>query len=626
MLRNRRQIRAAALVVVALLLAAGSVPGRGLAQGDDSLPPEVAANLEGWALPNHDYANTRATMDAGIDSSNVATVGEAWTFEITGTAAYGGAATNPLVLDGVIYFQDLASNIHALNLEDGSVLWQYEIGIPNIGPNGVAVGYGKVFGVTPDSVVALNMEDGSEVWATNVRTQNESEGITIQPVVWNNMVYMSTVPGSSNENFYAGGVGGIIYALDQESGEILWGWDTVDSEDLWGNPEINSGGGAWYPPAIDTEAGMSFWSVANPAPWPGTEEFPNGSSRPGDNLYTNTLVALEPASGEMAWYNQVRPHDLFDLDLQSSPILTQATINGEERSIVITAGKLGRVYAMDRASGEILWDVAVGQHKNDDVLEVPEGQTIEVLPGVLGGVETPMAYAEGMLYVPIVNLSGLFTPTAFDASTFDFGRSSGELVAIDVNTGAILWTHEYQTMNLGGATVVNDLVFTATMDGMIYAYDRVSGEEIWTYQSPAGINGWPAVAGDMIVWPAGMGATPVILALRTGVTEPGAEPAATEEEAPPATEEAGVEGTAEADTSGIDPQVVLQQDCTLCHDLEQVENASKTAEEWAATIDRMISYGAPVDEAERQALIEYLAATHGPEGDGAGSDGGYTGP
>ena len=616
------RMRFIGIVLIAVMFVAGGVvPQHIAAQGNDPVPPDVAANLTGWALPNHDYANTRATTDSTINASNVATLGEAWTYAINGGSDYGASATNPVVLDGVVYFQDLSSNVYAVNLDDGSEIWRIAFDIPNIGPNGVAVGYDKVFAVLPDSVVALSTSDGSTLWTTVVRTQNDSEGVTIQPIVWNGMVYLSTVPGSASDNFYAGGVGGILYALNQDTGEIVWGWDTVDSEDLWGNPDINSGGGAWYPPAIDQDTGQIYFSVANPAPWPGTEEFPNGSSRPGDNLYSNSLVALDAAAGTLTWYNQVRPHDLFDLDLQISPILDMATINGEERSVVYTSGKLGRVYAMDRTTGELLWNVAVGTHKNDDVLQVPEGQTIEVAPGPLGGVETPMALAGGVLYVPVVNMPVSYSATALDGSTFDLSKSTGELVAVDVNTGAILWDKTYPTMNIGAATVVNDLVFTATMDGMIYAYDRTSGDEVWSYQAPAGINGWPAVVDDMIVWPAGMGDAPVLLALKLGMTEAGATatPSATEA----ATPDAAATQPSD-DMASSEGATLVQERCTTCHTAERIDNASKTAEGWAATVDRMISYGAQLSDSERQAVIDYLAATHGA--DGEGDSGGFSGP
>ncbi|MEI6127479.1 MAG: PQQ-binding-like beta-propeller repeat protein, partial [Pseudomonadota bacterium] len=304
-----------------------------------------------------------------------------------------------------------------------------------------------------------------------------------------------------------------IYALDQETGEKKWSFNTVDSEDIWGNPQVNSGGGAWYPPAIDSVTGLMYWGIGNPAPWPGTKDFPNGSSRPGPNLYTDSIIALDAKNGELKWFTQVLPHDLFDLDLQISPILTSATIKGKFREIVIGSGKLGKVYAFDRTTGDILWQTAVGEHMNDDLTTLPEGITT-VLPGPLGGVETPMAYADGVVYVPVVNLSAGYTPTELVASSIDFSKGTGELVALDVNTGAILWDNKFGSSNFGAATVVNNVVFTATFDGKIYAFDSKFGKELWTYQAAGGINGWPAAAGDTILFPVGLGTPPQLIAFK----------------------------------------------------------------------------------------------------------------
>ena len=327
---------------------------------------------------------------------------------------------------------------------------------------------------------------------------------------------------------YLGDATGKIYALDPETGDILWSFNTVDScattsnplspcEDIWGNREVSSGGGVWYPPSIDTGRGMAYWGVGNPGPWPGTEEFPNGTSRPGPNLYTNSVVALDHKSGRLEWYNQIKPHDLFDHDFQLSPILTTGKIDGETRDIVVGGRKTGTVVAFDADSGETLWETEVGVHQNDDVDEIPPGQSIEVFPGHFGGVETPMAYADGVVYVPVVNLGAPFMATS--RVSFDISKGTGELVALNVENGSVLWNKQFDSMVFGAATVVNDLVFTSTFDGMIYALDRETGREVWAYQAPAGINGWPAVAGDTIIFPAGTligSGPPVLIAFRIG--------------------------------------------------------------------------------------------------------------
>jgi glucose dehydrogenase len=275
---------------------------------------------------------------------------------------------------------------------------------------------------------------------------------------------------------------------------------------------MNSGGGAWFPPAIDTKSGLMFWGIGNPAPWPGTAEFPNGSSRPGVNLYTDSLIALKHDSGALAWYQQAKAHDLFDMDLQNSPVLATLDLGAGPTEIVIASGKLGQVIAYERSTGKLLWTVPVGKHQNDDLAVLPAGIT-QVFPGPLGGVETPIAYQNGVVYAPVVDMSASYTPKALDATSMNYSTAKGQLAAIDARTGKIIWTQNFDSMNVGGATVVNDLVFTSTLDGKIFAFNCKTGTKAWEYQAPGGINGWPAVAGNTIVFPVGMGSKPVLLAL-----------------------------------------------------------------------------------------------------------------
>lgn len=381
-----------------------------------------------------------------------------------------------------------------------------------MGPNGPAVGWGKVF-VAKDlyTIAALNMSTGEELWSVKISDVNTT-GVDIQPSVYDGMVYVSTVPGTA-DIFYAPGGIGVIYALDQQTGKVAWQFSTVDTPDLWGHKEVNSGGGCWYSPSIDLDTGIMYWGIANPAPFPGTKEWPNGSSRPGPNLYTNSMMALDHKTGEMKWFTQVNPHDIFDYDFEASPILASANISGKQQDIVIGAGKMGRVYAFNRQTGAILWAAVVGEHQNDQLAALPNGTT-RVQPSVIGGVETPMAYSDGVAYVPVVNMFTDWTPSAPDFASLNFSSGKGELVAVDVSTGKILWSKVFNSINVGGATVVNDLVFTATYDGTIYGLKKGTGEQVFSTKAPAGINGWPAVAGDTIIWPVGVGGVPSLIALK----------------------------------------------------------------------------------------------------------------
>jgi glucose dehydrogenase len=481
----------------------------------NNMAPELAKYADEWPAANRDYGNTRATQDSVINSQNIKTLGVAWTFALTGFSEWGAAATNPLILNNIVYLQDLKSNVFAIDLATGKLLWEKDYNLDNFGPNGPAVGWDKLF-ITKGhyEVAALNLKTGEELWSTRL-SNKINVGIDIQLIAYNNMVYVSTVPGSTNADFYTGGGYGVIHALDQKTGKVIWKFNTVDSENIWGNPSVNSGSGAWYPPAIDTDTGITYWGTGNPAPTPGTKEYPNGSSRPGPNLCSDSMLALDSSIGKLLWYKQVKPHDLFDLDFQSSPILTTTNINGKPTKIVIGSGKLGKVYAFDRKSGEIYWQTPVGQHQNDELTELPAGTT-RVLPGPEGGVLTPMACADGILYAPVVNHFGDYTPTNFSWSTYHTSPGTGELVALDISTGKPLWNKSFNSIAIGGATVVNDLVFTSTLDGMIYALDKKTGAEVWNYQAPGGINGWPAVSGDFILFPVGLGPKAQLIAFQSG--------------------------------------------------------------------------------------------------------------
>jgi outer membrane protein assembly factor BamB len=488
----------------------------------DGAPPEVISNEDSWPLANHDYSNTRTASHSSISSETISTLHPVWNYTIKGEEAFGAAISNPLILNDTVYFQDGHANTVALWLNNGTVQWFYESnGSLVLGPNGPAIGWGKVF-VAKDvyTMVALELSSGRELWSTTL-SHVATTGIDIQPTVYDNKVYVSTVPGIGDIYYAPGGIG-VIYALDQATGDVIWNFSTVDSPDLWGHPEINSGGGCWYTPAIDLNTGLMFWGTGNPAPFPGRPGYPNGESRPGPNLYTNSLLALHSDTGVLAWYTQVVPHDLFDYDFQIPPILANATISGVEQSLVIGAGKNGRVYAFNRSSGSILWEAVVGIHQNDQLASLPAGYTT-VLPGTLGGVETPMAYADGVIYTTYNNLYVNWTSVSYFAGNITpyippYNQATSGLIAIQASTGKFLWEQHFDVANVGGATVVNDLVFTATINGTIFAFNRSSGELLWSYQTPAGITAWPAVTGDFLVWPAGGGfgfsGTPTLTAFR----------------------------------------------------------------------------------------------------------------
>ncbi len=455
-----------------------------------------------------DLDNSRAAVGSLINASNVNQLRVGWVRDLPGA---GSLSTVPLVLGATVYFQSGLGAVYAVNRNTGAVRWSTPATGLNIGPFGVAVDHERVYALDGSTgIVAFRRTDGKRLWSTRITT-TKTLGVDIQPILAKGLVIASSVPVSIGGIFH-GGDRGTIYALDAATGRVRWTFDTIKG-DLWGHPEINSGGGAWYPPAVDLQRGVLYAGIGNPAPFVGTPEFPNGTSRPGPNLYTESLVALDLMTGTLKWYYQVSPHDLFDRDQVHALI---ARVAGK-RDVVISAGKSGVVVGLDPLTGKALWRVAIGKHHND-TLTALTGPT-SVTPGTYGGTLTPPAVSDGVFYAATLNAPSTLEPakTAYFGSFLD--TTPGEVVALDAATGRKLWDTTLPGDPLGGTTVVNDLVFTSVFDGTLFALDRATGKIVWRYRAPGGINGSPAVVGGELFVPIGKADPPKLLALRLPVPQ-----------------------------------------------------------------------------------------------------------
>jgi outer membrane protein assembly factor BamB len=408
-----------------------------------------------------------------------------------------GASTSPIVIAGTAYVQDQSGVVYAINVSSGQVKWKTSALGFSIGPYGVSVGWGKLFASTPNGVAAFNLTDGTPLWQRKITT-TPGQGVDIQTLPYGGMVFVASVPVAIG-NIYIGGSIGYLEALDASTGKVDWRFDTVDSKDLWGHPEVNSGGGAWYPPAIDTRTGVVYWGVANPAPFVGTIQYPNGSSRPGANLYTDSMVALSARSGKLQWFHQAFPHDLYDRDQVQAMLVPVAKPVNRSRLVAVSTGKGGYVLGLNPQTGRLLWKTGVGLHQSGDLPRLSAPTT--VLPGTYGGVLAPPASADGVVYAAALNAPSTLQPDKTAYFGGKVGTMDGDVVAMSARTGKIAWDSKVPGDPTGGVTVVNNLVLTATYQGEVLALNRATGAVVWSYRAPGEINGWMSVVGDQILLP-----------------------------------------------------------------------------------------------------------------------------
>jgi alcohol dehydrogenase (cytochrome c) len=491
-----------AVAVISLAVACSSAPApSGSATGFHG----AAVPSGSWPYPNGDLANTRVAAGSTISSANVSKLREAWTFKLSGYAAnsvdnYGSFAAAPVVVNGVVYIQDLACNVYALSLATGALKWEYPVNADEKsgpGPNGVAVADGVVYGDTSTTAFALNAATGKTIWVDSSLLGNGQGSFEIQPQVADGRVYLASAYG-------LGPGGGVALALSAATGKLLWSFNTVRGADP-GVTAIGLGsGGAWETPLVGTDGSVTF-GIGNPY-----QSAASAMAHPSAQLYTDSDVNLDAATGKLRWYYQGVPNDFNDWDMQDSPI--SASVGGVPA--VIGGGKMGIVYAMNASTGALLWKTPVGSHNgNDDLglLLLEHKATVKAPltmdPGSLGGVLTDMALADGTVYVATVDLPLTITSLNNPVGTKPAGPATGEVEALSLATGKVEWDTKVPEMPLGAATVSNDLVFTTLYDGKLIALSRSTGAIVYQLTLPASTNAPIAIAGNSIIVPAGAPAT-----------------------------------------------------------------------------------------------------------------------
>ncbi len=498
----------AALIALAAVPAAAQVSYSRLAASDDE--------PEHWLTYSGNYRSERFTRLEQITPGNVSRLRPAWIYQ-TGTA--GRVEVTPLVVDGVMYLAEPPSTIAALDARTGRRLWRHDPVVPdetlNIGfprtNRGVALlGDSVFFGTLDARLIALDRTAGDVRWTTQLADNAVGYAVTAAPLAVDGKVIVGISGGEA-------GVRGFLDAYDAETGERAWRWWAVPGEgepgnDTWGGDSWKTGGGAtWLTGSYDPELGLLYWGTGNPAPdW-------NGDSRPGDNLYTCSLVAIEVETGELRWHFQFTPHDTHDWDANQIPVLVDAVWEGSMRKLVVLANRNAFFYVLDRETGQFLratqyakqtW--AEGIDENGRPVLVPGMDPSEegtlVWPSLAGSTNwySPAYDPDRQsLFVPTREMASIYfkSEAEYEPGTPFLGggerRLGGEAAygairALDPLTGERKWEFEMLTPAVSGVlATATGLVISGTMEGNLFALDADSGEALWDFHAGGEVRAAP---------------------------------------------------------------------------------------------------------------------------------------
>ena len=456
-----------------------------------------------------------------VNVDNVARLVPVWNYSLSDDR---GQESHPLVRDGVMYVTTHAATM-AIDARTGKQLWkssfEYPAEVPRVAccgvvNRGLAMHGGKLFRTTLDAhVQALDAATGEELWKSQAIEFNDGYSMTVAPLVTDGVL----ITGISGGEY---GIRGFIDGWDMETGDRLWRTYTVpepgaDGSETWNDDDGDAwqtgGGPAWLTGTHDPELGLVYWGVGNPASW-------NAGSRPGDNLYTASILALDPKTGEVQWHYQTSPNDPFDHDGTNEPVLATIDVDGESRDVLMQASRNGFFYVLDRKSGELLeandyvevnWaegiDMDTGRPiPTEVVLGARAGEQVRYEPSAFGGKNwSPMSFhpPTTTAFANTLNIAMDYKAVEpqYRAGVFYFGSEfafvyddemRGSLKAIDPLTGDARWEDPVEIPRLAGVmSTGGGLVFTGRQTGEFEAFDAESGDRLWEFQTGSGIVGQP---------------------------------------------------------------------------------------------------------------------------------------
>lgn len=466
------------------------------------LEGQGANNHSNWLLSGREYNNQRFSPLVQINADNVKSLAPVAVVQTGYTASF---ETTPLVVNGVMYITTPMVNkeqaLIAVNAVTGKELWKYKYadGINQIccGPvnRGAATADGKVFFLTlDDHLITVDAKSGKELWKTQVANPQAGYSETMAPTYYDGMIIIGSAGGEWP-------IRGFVAAYNAETGHELWRWNSTDAHKTWSGESWKTGGGmTWTTPAIDPQRGLVIFATGNPNP------DLNGNVRLGDNLYTDSIVALNIKTGKLAWYYQEVPHDVWDYDAVSNVVLFDTMDHGKVVPAAGEAGKTAWFYIVNRDTGKLIRkSEAFDEQKN--MFAQPTKEGVQMLPGANGGSEwSPPAFSPLTHMVYVLGMNQLMTFSSEKdsppipgqirlGSTFKNvkgGVQNGTFTAIDVDTGKIAWNQDFPQPLVGGALVTaGNVAFVGEGNGQFDALNAKTGEKLWHFNLGAGVNAPP---------------------------------------------------------------------------------------------------------------------------------------
>jgi alcohol dehydrogenase (cytochrome c) len=464
------------------LLATVLFSGRVLAQGLDPAAM-LKPSADSWPTYHGDYSGRRHSSLTQITPQNAPSLTLAWAFQTGEPAAL---KSSPLLVNGILYFT-VPDNVWAVDARSGHQIWHYTYP-PNkglhIGHRGVAMYRDWLFFTTPDAhLISLNAKDGKVRW--NIQTADVEKGYwtTMSPLVVRDHVIVGVSGDFDN-------LPGYLRSIDPDTGKTQWQWDSTPP---LRTPNAASGGMTWMTGTYDPDLNLVYWGTGNPTP------VLTGKTRPGDNLYTCSIVALNPDNGKLAWAFQVSPHDTHDWDAVETPVLVDADFGGAPRKMLMQTSRNGYFFVLDRTNGKNLltqpygpvnWALEVDKDgrpiPNPDKEPAPDGRVIAPDEGGLTNYRSPSFDPKTGLFIVSAHPSwSIYFAKPADGTYgwagADYGVwSKGVIEAIDYQTGKIRWSHEIGGDAFGGVlTTDSGLTFTGDNTGNVLALDTATGATLW---------------------------------------------------------------------------------------------------------------------------------------------------